>query len=1015
MAKEQTFKSPGFFEREIDLSQATAEQFGIPYGLIGTSQKGPAFVPVTVGSFEDFKVKFGPIEDDKQFAAHAVKHIFQANENLPITFVRTLGAGANETSDHINTTETTGQVNSAGFVVTGTNLDITTAPAQGCVQFLVGEHTLPANEAFGFPMFTDNDSRSVASRVKLVRGVVLMASGARLQVAAGTGSLTYSQTMKDITEPTTGGEFRLILSSSNGADFNTHTDGTAGIKVLSASYDPASANYIGKILNTDPKQFATEQHLLYADYAVDVELATLTTAVNSVGVLSGSSAVSTDSGDTSMEMIDAFGHFDTRYRTPRTTWFISQPYGTTEHDLFYFETRDDGAYANTKYKVSIANIRRSLDTKDPYATFEVQVRLFDDNDRATRIVESFPNCTLNPKSPDYVARKIGDTKLWFNFDATDEVERRLVRSGRYGNQSSYIRIVMHANVADGTIPKDAVPFGFRGLPVLKTSDNLVDGAITTAPPNRLHASAGALTPDTLLTGSLVPPVPFTFKATKGQTASSGFAGLPGNKEVVDRRVYWGVKTTSVPASDVLNANNSTLVNNHVASLTKLIGLPGLDMVVTGSGADTLNNNKFSLARVALSVLTTPENITGSVNEHMREAAYIRNADYFNNTHLVTDGVKANRVSFATLLSYASGSVFNSFSPFMKFTNIFYGGFDGLNILDSDAARMNDKAASNEEGASTSFTSPGLANNQNGTGVTNSTVWAYRRAADVLTDPMVSNCNVISIPGIREPLVIDHLLDRVKDDYKRAFAVVDFPHYDGDQTRLYDDSTTRPDVYWTRITNDGRGIDNNYAGVYFPDVVVKDNAQGTKRIDVPASVAALRALAYNDKVAYPWFAPAGFNRGALDNVTNVKVRLKTRDRDDLQDSRINPIATFPREGFVIFGQKTLQQAKSALDRVNVRRMLLEVKRIISDIALGLTFEANVESTWKEFRKAANTQLALVKRQQGIEGFKVTMDASNNTQTDIENYIMRGRIEVIPTRAIEFVAIDFIITNAGVEFV
>lgn len=1010
MAKEQVFKSPGFFEREIDLSQQTAETFGVPYGIVGTSQKGPAFVPVTVGSFEDFKVKFGPIEDDRQFAAHAIKHIFRSNPDLPVTFIRTLGAGANSTLDHINTTETTSQVTSAGFVVTGTVVDISPGAGQGNVQFLVGNHTLQSNEAFGFPLFTDNDSRSVASRMKLVRGVVLLASGARLQVFDGDATLTYSPTADHAAEPSSSREFMLILSSSNGASFNTHTDGTTGIKVMSASYDPDSTNYIGKILNTDPKQFAVEQHLLYTDYAVDKEVAQLTTGEDSVAVVSGSANSSTTSGDTSMEMLDAYGHFDTRYRAPRTTWFISQPFGATEHNLFYFETLDDGAYANTKYKVSIANLRKSLDPKNPYGTFEVQVRLFDDNDRATRILEAYPNCNLDPNSPDYVARRIGDKKIFFNFDAADPAERRLVRSGRFDNKSNYVRITMSAQVADKLVPAGVLPFGFRGLPVLKTSDNLVDGLITTTPGRRLHCNVA-----TLLTGALVPPVPFTFKATKGQTNNAGYAGHPGLQEVADRRIYWGVKTTSVPTDDVLNSNNSSLVNPCVSSMTKLLGLTGLDMVMTGSGADELNNNKFTLARVALSTRNSPENITGSVDEHMREAAYVRNATYTSGTHLVNDGVIVDRVTFATMLSIASGSVFNSYSPYMKFTNVFYGGFDGVNILDANAARMNDSAASSAEGASSTFVSPGLINNQNGQDVDNSTVFAYRRAAEIFMDPLVSNVNVVCIPGIREPLAIDYLLDLAKNDYRRAFVIVDYPHYDADQNRLYDDSTARPDVRWTRLTNDARGIDNNYAGVYFPDVVMRDTESGVKRVNLPASVAALSALAYNDKIAYPWFAPAGFNRGALDQVTNVQTRLTTQDRDDLQESRINPIASFPREGFVIFGQKTLQQSKSALDRVNVRRMLLEIKRIVSEIGLSLVFEPNVEATWKIFRKRTNEALAIMKKQAGVEGFKVTMDASNNTQADIENYRMNGRIEVVPTRAAEFVAIDFIITNAGVEFV
>ena len=188
----------------------------------------------------------------------------------------------------------------------------------------------------------------------------------------------------------------------------------------------------------------------------------------------------------------------------------------------------------------------------------------------------------------------------------------------------------------------------------------------------------------------------------------------------------------------------------------------------------------------------------------------------------------------------------------------------------------------------------------------------------------------------------------------------------------------------------------------------------KSVFVPSSVAAYGALAYSDSVSFPWFAPAGFNRGALGFVRNTETRLTSADRDDLYDARINPIANFPDGGFVIFGQKTLQITRSALDRVNVRRMLLEVKRQISGIAEQLLFEPNNANTRARFIGQAAPILALIQSQSGIEKFSIVMDDTNNTQEDIDGNRLNGRIVVVPTRAIEFIAIDFIITNAGVEF-
>jgi phage tail sheath protein FI len=197
------------------------------------------------------------------------------------------------------------------------------------------------------------------------------------------------------------------------------------------------------------------------------------------------------------------------------------------------------------------------------------------------------------------------------------------------------------------------------------------------------------------------------------------------------------------------------------------------------------------------------------------------------------------------------------------------------------------------------------------------------------------------------------------------------------------------------------------------VYINDSNTG-EAVRVPSSIAAIAALAYNDAVAYPWFAPAGFNRGGLGVVTNTDVRLTASDRDDLYDNRINPIANFPNGGFVIFGQKTMQLSQSALDRVNVRRMLLELKRQVVNVANKILFEPNNAATRARFINLVTPLLAAIQAQQGIESFKVVMDDTNNTTEDVENNKLNGRIVIVPTRAIEFIAIDFIVTNSGVDF-
>jgi hypothetical protein len=407
-------------------------------------------------------------------------------------------------------------------------------------------------------------------------------------------------------------------------------------------------------------------------------------------------------------------------------------------------------------------------------------------------------------------------------------------------------------------------------------------------------------------------------------------------------------------------------------------------------------------------------LSGTAAESILETAYLRDKDPDVADYTVLDG-SLRRATLATLLAANSHVYFNKFANFAKFTNMFYGGFDGNNLLDKDMRLMNDRASSSDTGGKAgglnihnlnSTYSPGI-------GPNNNTVFAYRTATKILTDNMSSRINILTIPGIRDSFVTDHAQDLTRE-YGQAIYLMDIPSYDKDNVRRYDDSNAAASVDRTIEQFEGRQIDNNFTATYFPDVKIEDDDNNNRVIGVPASVVALGAIGFNDSIAYPWFAPAGFNRGALENVRNTDVRLTAGDRDNLYEARINPIANFPNGGFVIFGQKTLQQDKTALDRVNVRRMLLEVKRLIVDVANKLVFEQNTPATRARFVAQVTPLLSVVQSQQGIDQFKVVMDSSNNTDIDIENNVLNGRIVLVPTRAVEFIAVDFIITNSGVSF-
>ena len=206
---------------------------------------------------------------------------------------------------------------------------------------------------------------------------------------------------------------------------------------------------------------------------------------------------------------------------------------------------------------------------------------------------------------------------------------------------------------------------------------------------------------------------------------------------------------------------------------------------------------------------------------------------------------------------------------------------------------------------------------------------------------------------------------------------------------------------------------SYAAEYWPWVQVVEPSTGDL-VWVPASTVIAGVYAYNDSVAEPWFAPAGINRGGLSNVVRAQLRLSQANRDTLYTGKVNPIATFPGQGVVVYGQKTLQTRASALDRVNVRRLLIALKSYISQIANTLVFEQNTAATRNQFLAQVNPYLTSVQQRQGLYAFKVIMDDSNNTPDVIDRNELRGQIYLQPTKTAEFIYLDFNIIPTGATF-
>jgi len=218
---------------------------------------------------------------------------------------------------------------------------------------------------------------------------------------------------------------------------------------------------------------------------------------------------------------------------------------------------------------------------------------------------------------------------------------------------------------------------------------------------------------------------------------------------------------------------------------------------------------------------------------------------------------------------------------------------------------------------------------------------------------------------------------------------------------------------TATVSTAASLDTSYAAAYWPWLQITD-PDTRQLVWVPASTLIPGVYAANDNTAEPWFAPAGINRGGLRQVVQAERKLTQTNRDDLYTGKVNPIATFPGRGVVVFGQKTLQNQASALDRVNVRRLLIELKSYISQIADNLVFEQNTNATRNSFLAQVNPYLASIQQRQGLYAFRVVMDETNNTADVIDRNQLVGAIYIQPTKTAEFIYLDFNILPTGAVF-
>jgi hypothetical protein len=366
-----------------------------------------------------------------------------------------------------------------------------------------------------------------------------------------------------------------------------------------------------------------------------------------------------------------------------------------------------------------------------------------------------------------------------------------------------------------------------------------------------------------------------------------------------------------------------------------------------------------------------------------------NANYLK--PIPTNAETGSNVSFAFDANGLTYQMTGSVSADMvkrQFILGFQMGFDGTNpVTPILKAGENGWGAGNTQGFNCSTS-------------TSSGSVAYTKAIAAISNPDEYDINMVVTPGIvrrLHPAITTRVIDMV-EERQDAFYIADF-----------NDSADTI----TQATEEANSVDSNYVGTYYPWVKTIDT-NTNKLTTVPPSTLLPAVYASNDRLAAEWFAPAGLNRGGIVGAVSVLNRLTHSERDTLYENKVNPIAAFPGQGIVAFGQKTLQDKASALDRINVRRLLITVKKFIASTSRYLVFEQNTSETRGRFLNTVNPYLETIQQRQGLYAFKVVMDETNNTPDVIDRNIMAGQIFLQPAKTAEFIVIDFNILPTGASF-
>jgi len=950
----RVFVSPGVYTSEKDLT-FVAQSVGVTtLGLVGEALKGPAFEPILITNFDEYKTYFGttsPIKYGNDYPkyemAYVAKSYLQESNQLFVT--RVLGKTGYKPNKSFGIQTLGGvEIDITSYSQSGTTLDPLDVSSSSLFVELSGKTAFDGTSITTYieREYSGNTSGNTGQWFVIgdipTTGVTALTSSLE-EVSPLTNKTNSTNnnnkewynvffTKSGVTDSTITGVFSYLFVYNSGSSvFDvTRYEYSASLNVDYAGVVVASLRsrgvYVGETLSLE----ITGNTKFLISETDDIETNPLGNfVINATGSTSGAVSFGVSLDTTSSKYITKVLGVDV-FDKDRSEFplYVHEVYPNLLKSL-YDKGLVRGISLDELYETESDNFLREWDTANsPMVVSEVRggkvddlfqvLTISDGEDSNFQVKITIQNIDLDSGDFDLVVRDFNDTddnvvvlekftRCNMNHDVPGYVARKVGTSdGEYELRSKYIMLLMAENH-----PYDAFPAGFKGFTVNSSfGSGGVLGSVYFK--TKYHISGDVFRYDSDGT----PNIESSDKVRKSYLGLSSQNGYKFDKDLFK---FKGVNSSGVSYGFHMSKNASGITGN------------------------TLSGYQFQ---------STTYDLEGTSKGLLESILY------------------------------------------RKFTFAVCGGFDGWDIYRQNRTNTDAYIFGKTKYISGHTTNGGVFSSSVG----NSDYYAFLDGINKYSNPEAVDINVFSTPGINfydHSSLVSEAIDMIENDRADSLYVIGSRNV-----------TTSDEVI---DDLDSVSLDSSYSATYWPWIQVRD-VENSTQLYIPPTGEVLKNIALTDNVSYPWFAVAGYSRGLV-NAIKAQKKLTLDERDDLYKARINPIATYSDTGTIIWGNKTLQVRESALDRINVRRLLLRARKLISAVAVRLLFEQNDEQVRNEFLRLVNPILENIKKERGLTDFRVTV---SNDPEDLDSNTLRGKIYIKPTRSLEFIDVEFIITPTGASF-